>query len=191
MSCPFKIYTPVGSPGGSKYPINSFYGWRYHPIENVRLFHFGIDIAAPVGEYVRAAQNGEVISSRYSKTGGNIVTIKHDGNYQTNYYHLDTRLVDGGELVRAGDIIGTVGQTGNATGPHLHFELEDPTGEKIDPHDCYEKSRFEIPYGNEFKPPKEFFVPSWVWWTGGGILALITTGIIIEETKKDKKRPRT
>jgi lipoprotein NlpD len=87
-------------------------------------FHAGIDLAAPIGTPVVAADDGEVIHAADQTTGyGNLVIIKHRDNFFTVYGHLSEILVESGERVRKGQVIGKVGNTGRSTGPHLHFEI--------------------------------------------------------------------
>ena len=84
--------------------------------------HDGVDIAAPIGTAVRAAECG-VVSVRGVQSGyGNMVCVQHSDRFETCYAHLSSFAVDGGQTVRRGQVIGYVGCTGSCTGPHLHFE---------------------------------------------------------------------
>lgn len=95
--------------------------------------HKALDIAVPIGTPVRAVDNGIVVKSGYSTVGyGGRVIIDHQIDYTTLYAHLTQALVEEGDIVQKGQIIGYVGSTGNSTGPHLHFELRD-FGYLIDP----------------------------------------------------------
>jgi len=86
--------------------------------------HKGIDIAAPEGTPIRAAEDGVVIYSGNGLRGyGNVVIIEHRGGFSTVYAHNSVNLVKEGDKVRKGDIIAKVGSTGRSTGPHLHFEI--------------------------------------------------------------------
>ncbi len=85
--------------------------------------HEGLDIAAPPGTPVRAAEAGKVIYSARLGAYGNVVVVKHAGRYSTVYAHNQRNLVDPGSFVEKGQEIAVVGATGNATGPHLHFEI--------------------------------------------------------------------
>jgi murein DD-endopeptidase MepM/ murein hydrolase activator NlpD len=84
--------------------------------------HNGIDFPAPRGTPVFAAHDGEVIHSGHFNTGYGITVLIRDGNFITVYSHLSDTLLTKGRRVKAGDPIGEVGATGNATGNHLHFE---------------------------------------------------------------------
>ncbi len=90
--------------------------------------HRGVDFAAPVGTPVLAAKFGRVRiadNQTYPENFGNVIVIEHDVHVQSVYAHLDSITVKAGSYVLAGQIIGTVGQTGKVTGPHLHFEIHE------------------------------------------------------------------
>ncbi len=116
--------------------ITSTFGERVDPISKEKKFHRGMDIAAPTGAPVRAAGDGKVVAAtpRYngSEAWGNVVVIDHGHGLVTRYAQLDSYIVRKGDSVKAGDVIGAVGATGRATGPHLHFEVL-ADGEHIDP----------------------------------------------------------
>ncbi|MDI7246247.1 MAG: M23 family metallopeptidase [Bacillota bacterium] len=99
------------------------FGYRVHPIYKRRLFHQGIDIAAPTGTPIRAAAAGKVLRAGPCGTYGNIVELDHGGGASTLYAHCSRVLVKAGDRVRAGQKIAEVGSTGLSTGPHLHFEV--------------------------------------------------------------------
>lgn len=96
---------------------------RMHPLHKKIKAHRGIDYAAPTGTPVFAAGDGRVLRAGFSKANGNYVFIKHGEEYVTKYLHLHKRYVKTGQKVKQRDIIGTVGSTGYATGPHLHYEF--------------------------------------------------------------------
>jgi murein DD-endopeptidase MepM/ murein hydrolase activator NlpD len=96
---------------------------RKHPIHKKIKAHRGVDYAAPRGTPVYAAGDGKVIASGYSKANGNYVFVQHGQTYTTKYLHLNRKKVRKGQTVRQRQLIGTVGSTGYATGPHLHYEF--------------------------------------------------------------------
>ncbi|MBI4714873.1 MAG: peptidoglycan DD-metalloendopeptidase family protein [Nitrospirae bacterium] len=118
---------PENSPQGFLPPVggvlSSGYGVRSHPILHRERFHDGIDIAAAENTPVYPARNGEVIFSGWKEGYGNLVILRHEEGYTTHYAHNAVNLVREGDKVRSGEAIATVGQTGKATGPHLHFEI--------------------------------------------------------------------
>lgn len=94
--------------------------------------HTGVDIGAPVGEDIYAPASGVVIFAGEKSGYGNYVQIDHGNGFVTAYAHLSCMLVDEGDTVTAGKVIGEVGTTGRVTGPHLHFEII-KNGEYLDP----------------------------------------------------------
>ena len=109
-------YTQVGASVGSK--VNPFLG--------VSVEHGGIDLIVPRGTKVLAAAGGVVSSVEFSKGLGKVVTIEHAGGYSTLYAHLESAAVSRGARVDVGAVIGTVGMTGQAYAPHLHYEVHRP-----------------------------------------------------------------
>lgn len=102
----------------------SGYGWRTDPMGGSGSdFHLGNDLAAAEGTAVLAAAAGTVRFAGVHNSYGNYVRILHEDGDETLYAHLQYLFVHTGQEVSAGDCLGTVGETGNATGPHLHFEL--------------------------------------------------------------------
>ncbi|MEX0962970.1 MAG: peptidoglycan DD-metalloendopeptidase family protein [Pseudohongiellaceae bacterium] len=98
---------------------------RRHPILNTIRAHKGTDYAAPRGTPIRATSDGQVTRASRNGSFGNLVIIKHAGGFETKYAHLSKygNGIKKGKRVRQGDIIGYVGSTGGATGPHLHYEF--------------------------------------------------------------------
>ncbi|MFP5519985.1 MAG: peptidoglycan DD-metalloendopeptidase family protein [Bdellovibrionia bacterium] len=112
---------------------------RFHPVLKTRRPHNGVDYAAPVGTPIRAVGDGVIDFAGWGGGGGNVIKIRHNSVYQTNYMHL-SRFAKGikrGTRVQQGQLIGYVGSTGLSTGPHLHFEFfvngrhVDPLGQKF------------------------------------------------------------
>ena len=96
---------------------------RLHPIYKTQRPHRGTDYAARRGTPVYAAGDGRVTEAAYTRPNGNYVFIQHGEQFETHYLHLHRRKVKRGARVKQGDVIGTVGSTGAATGPHLHYEF--------------------------------------------------------------------
>jgi murein DD-endopeptidase MepM/ murein hydrolase activator NlpD len=103
--------------------VSSPFGYRIDPFTGRRTFHRGIDIATNFGNPVAAAADGSVTSAVYDKFYGRTVIVSHGGGVVTQYCHLDKYVVKPGQKVRRGDILGYVGKTGKALGPHLHYEV--------------------------------------------------------------------
>jgi murein DD-endopeptidase MepM/ murein hydrolase activator NlpD len=103
----------------------AYYGYRIRP-------HKGTDFAAAVGTPIRATASGTVTKSSYTRSNGNYVKIKHNGTYSTQYLHMDKRGVKVGQFVKQGDYIGTVGMTGNTSGPHVCYRFW-KNGRQVDP----------------------------------------------------------
>ena len=102
---------------------SSFNPNRLHPIYKTKRPHRGTDYAAPRGTPVYAAGDGRVIDAGYTRPNGNYVFIQHGEGFKTHYLHLNKKRVKRGDRVKQGQVIGTVGSTGAATGPHLHYEF--------------------------------------------------------------------
>jgi len=103
--------------------VSSGFGMRRHPIARVWRAHKGIDYAAPTGTRVRSVGDGVVEYAGMKGGYGKVVIIRHHGQYATVYAHLSRVAVRRGERVEQNDTIGSVGRTGWATGPHLHYEF--------------------------------------------------------------------
>ncbi len=103
--------------------INSGYGWRRHPMTKRRDFHTGIDIKGPTGRIIRASKAGRVAYAGWMGGYGRVVVIDHGRGYTTLYAHCSSLMVKQGQRVSTGQPVGKVGSSGQATGPHLHFEV--------------------------------------------------------------------
>jgi murein DD-endopeptidase MepM/ murein hydrolase activator NlpD len=120
---------PIHVPHGT---VTSGFGWRRDPLTGETRFHRGIDVAQPYGSDVSAAAAGVVIAAGVQGGYGTTVLIDHGNGQQTRYAHLSEVLVRAGDTVGPGQVIGRTGDSGRATGPHLHFELT-AGGRAVDP----------------------------------------------------------
>lgn len=115
----------------SGYPLSAAttvalpYGWQINPHSGEVFFHSGVDLVAAVGTPVEAIAPGVVAFAKEQGSYGKLVIINHSGGLQSRYAHLDTIKVTAGQQVKKGDVLGTVGTTGQpaAKQPHLHFEV--------------------------------------------------------------------
>lgn len=115
------VFTWPLSTGGT---LTSNYGYRIHPISGKRKMHTGIDLAAPAGTPILAAESGTVSLVRKLGTGyGWYVVVSHGSNISTLYAHMSSIIVTQGQVVSRGQKLGGVGTTGSSTGNHLHFEV--------------------------------------------------------------------
>ncbi len=125
----------AANPGGMMFPlsvpsqITSLFGWRVHPITGDRRFHAGTDLGAAMGTPILAAATGQVEVADYVGGYGLTVILNHSFAQQTLYGHMSEVLVQPGQVVQQGTVIGRVGSTGNSTGPHLHFEVRHLTSQ--------------------------------------------------------------
>ena len=108
--------------GGGGY-VSQPYGYRNHPLYGYYAMHYGVDIAAGRGTPIYATKSGTVTGAGYSEVNGYNVSINHNDGYASVYAHMTNFVVSAGETVSKGQVIGYVGDSGWATGPHLHFEL--------------------------------------------------------------------
>ena len=115
--------------------VSSSYGNRTHPVSGEYSFHTGIDLAAPEGTPIVASRSGTVVKAEYQNEAGNFVTIDHYDGYDSSYLHMKKYIVEVGQFVIAGQVIGYVGSTGWSTGPHLHYEVR--MGGCVDPLSFY------------------------------------------------------
>jgi len=103
--------------------VSSLYGYRMAPFAGTRMFHTGIDIAAPMGSPIRAAMAGRITQIGNDESWGNFVVVSHHSGYRTFYAHMSVVRVKAGAYVETGERIGDVGSTGLSTGPHVHFTV--------------------------------------------------------------------
>lgn len=104
-------------------PVTSDFGTRFSPFDGKKMFHTGVDIAAPLGSSVRAPAVGKVVYVGNFASLGNTIVLDHGSGTSTRYGHLKKAKVKIGQMVAKGDEIGWVGMTGNTTGAHLHYEI--------------------------------------------------------------------
>jgi murein DD-endopeptidase MepM/ murein hydrolase activator NlpD len=117
-------------PGNGR--LTSRFGWRAHPIFGDRRFHAGIDLGGGYGAPVLATESGVVIYSGSASGYGTLVVISHGDRISSAYAHMSALLVREGQMVSRGQTIGRIGNEGNSTGPHLHFEIR-LSGNPVDP----------------------------------------------------------
>ena len=137
-----EVIAIAGNPG-SRYDSKGYYLWPVsgtvtsgfgkRNISGGTSNHRGLDIAAPAGTEIHAADGGVVMTSGKHDSYGNFVQIKHDNGDITLYAHMKKRLVSVGDRVAQGDVIGLVGSTGQSTGNHCHFEVRPGGGSPVDP----------------------------------------------------------
>jgi murein DD-endopeptidase MepM/ murein hydrolase activator NlpD len=122
---PAAVVTDVGMAPALRWPLTTIHVLIGSPFgARWGKPHEGIDLPAPVGTPVFAAADGRVVYAGAAVRGyGNLIVLKHAGDLLTAYAHNSVLLVSQGQSVRAGDRIALVGQSGHATGPHLHFEV--------------------------------------------------------------------
>lgn len=103
--------------------LTSNFGYREHPVEGEEKFHYGLDIAADTGTAIGCFADGVVTAVGESSSYGKYLIVSHAGDYSTLYAHCSRITVTSGTSVKEGEKIAEVGETGVATGPHLHFEI--------------------------------------------------------------------
>jgi murein DD-endopeptidase MepM/ murein hydrolase activator NlpD len=116
--------------------ISSSYGSRRHPVTGARDMHAATDIAASYGADIKATADGVVTFAGYKYGYGYTVILSHKFGFSTLYAHCSRLRVSTGQEVKRGDVIANVGQSGTATGPHVHYEVR-LNGETVDPEDGY------------------------------------------------------
>jgi murein DD-endopeptidase MepM/ murein hydrolase activator NlpD len=111
---------------------SSSYGWRIDPFTGYKAFHEGLDFPAMTGDKIRAAADGIVTAAVHTPAYGNLIKLSHGAGLETRYAHASKLLVEAGDRVIKGQVIGLVGSTGRSTGPHLHYEIR-LNGNPLDP----------------------------------------------------------
>ncbi len=133
--------------------MTSSFGLRKNPVTRRRRAHNGIDLHAARGTPVMAALDGKIVRAKRSRGYGKAIFIDHGDGVETRYAHLSVIDVKPGQEVSAGQVIGQVGSTGRATGPHLHFEVR-VDGDAINP----------LSIDQAFaKPPREAVAKPFLW----------------------------
>lgn len=117
-----KLMVPTQEPvaGGS---LGSAFGWRIDPLNGRSALHTGLDFPSDTGTPILAAAGGVIVTQEYHAAYGNMVEVDHGNELVTRYAHASRVLVKKGDLVKRGQKIAEVGNTGRSTGPHLHFEV--------------------------------------------------------------------
>jgi murein DD-endopeptidase MepM/ murein hydrolase activator NlpD len=114
---------PTVLPISGHYLLTSSFGVRADPITHLRSMHEGIDFVAPVGTPVLATADGVVLRAEYAGAYGNMIDVAHADGFVTRYAHLKTIQVQVNDVVKRHDPLGSLGNTGRSTGPHLHYEV--------------------------------------------------------------------
>lgn len=127
-----KLFCVTGKP----YAITSSFGMRFHPVLGYSRLHAGIDIGVPIGTPVYALKDGVVIAAQSMSGYGNVVMINH-GDITSVYGHNSSLAVSPGQVVKGGQLISYSGNTGVSSGPHLHFEIRNSSGQPIEPSGYY------------------------------------------------------
>ena len=110
----------------------SGWGWRIHPIYKIKKFHYGLDFTSPEGTPIYSSGKGKILFAGTDKGFGNVVIVDHSYGYKSTYAHMSKIGVKNGQIIKRGEIIGWVGNTGLSTGPHLHYEVS-YNDERINP----------------------------------------------------------
>ena len=112
---------PLGAPVPGV--LTSKFGKRLDPINGKSAYHRGVDIRGRMGTDVKATADGTVVIQNYNKSSGRYILLDHGNGFRTRYAHLKKSLVQKGDIVQRGQVIGLVGNSGRSTGPHVHYEI--------------------------------------------------------------------
>jgi murein DD-endopeptidase MepM/ murein hydrolase activator NlpD len=113
----------ISGTGSAAADVTSGFGWRKDPFTGSSRFHAGVDIRASYGRDVTTVAAGRVVSAGVEGGYGQTVVVEHAPGLRTRYAHLSAIDVEPGQTIENGTVVGKVGQSGRATGPHLHFEV--------------------------------------------------------------------
>ena len=150
---------PSGNPLSRELEVTSNFGNRKHPISGGVKHHNGVDLRLNTGDDVIAPAIGKVIFAGVKGGYGNTVILEHAFGFQTLYAHLDRIYVKVGEIVGKGKVIAAGGNSGNSTGPHLHYEvLYDDVPVEPENFINWDKSNFNIVFNNEKNVQWESFL---------------------------------
>ena len=122
-----KLIAPI------KGTVTSGFGYRIHPITKINQFHNGVDIPAPIGTPIVSPADGKIIGIYTNSAGGLQLLVFHNNGFITGYAHLSKVLKLKNTLVKQGETIALSGNTGNSTGPHLHFTLKKTDNSLLNP----------------------------------------------------------
>ena len=150
-----KKTTFLKSPVDNARISSSFTESRFHPVTKVWKAHHGTDFAAPYGAEIKSTASGVVIAENYTKANGYYVKIEHDSVYTTQYLHMSKIKVTKGQIIKQGDVIGLVGSSGLATGPHVCYRFW-KNGVQVDPFDLKLEFDKNIPNEKSEKVNPEF-----------------------------------
>jgi murein DD-endopeptidase MepM/ murein hydrolase activator NlpD len=123
---------PIGLRAPLDGAASSAFGWRTDPFHGGKRFHAGVDLKAAYGQEVAVAAPGRVVFTGERGAYGQLVIVAHASGVETRYAHLSAIAVQPGQQLASGELVGRVGQSGRATGPHLHFEVL-VNGRRVDP----------------------------------------------------------
>ena len=125
-------FLPIREPLVGDAGVSSPFGYRTDPFIGRPALHPGIDLVQAYGADIKATAAGKVVHAGPMGGYGNMVEVDHGNGISTRYGHMSEVLVEEGDAIKSGDILGRIGSTGRSTGPHLHYEVR-VDGEPVDP----------------------------------------------------------